>query len=259
MNEIEDNMMASPLLRGMPALDYAAHWARAQGSSGAYWPQKSLFYRLIANGLTTAGYDGVSFFSTAHPINVANSGVGTYANLLTGAAGATPATDPADAIYPGACPIDSTNALTLDVAHQNLAKAVAYIQSLRGPHGEVRRLKVKYLLAGEDLRKRSNEILTTRYFGTGQGSTENVITSYGIEPLIASELNELGVYYLVCKWVPGGGGPFIFQSRKAYTLTTYAPETQVELARRDGFEWKFKGRNGISYGHPYYIFRVNPT
>lgn len=259
VNEIEDNQMASPLLKGMPALDYAAHWARAQGNSAAYWPQDSLFNRLIANGLTTEGYDEVAFFSKAHPINVAKSSAGTYANLLSGAAESTPATDPLDSLYPGACPIDVTNATTLDAAHVNFAKAVAYIQSLRGPHGKSRRLKVKYLLAGEDLRKRAHEILSTKYFGTGQGTTENVITRYGIEPVIVPELNEIGVYYLVCEWVKGNGGPFIFQNRKPYVMNNFSPITQVDLGRRDSFEWKFKGRNGVSYGHPYYVFRVSPT
>jgi phage major head subunit gpT-like protein len=249
-NEINDNQMASPMLRGMPALDYAAAWSRDMGYSGAYWPQQRVFDSLIANGLTTAGYDGVNFFSTSHPINVANTGLGTFANLLTGAAVGS---------YPGACPIDVTNAATLDIAHTNLARAIAYIQSLKGPHNKPRRLKVKYLLAGEDLRKRSAEILTTRYYGTGQGSTENVISTYGIEPLIASELNEVGVYYLVCKWMPGQGGPFVFQNREPYILTSYAPETQVELQRKKKFEWHFNGRNAVAYGHAWLIFRINPT
>ncbi|KYF64539.1 Mu-like prophage major head subunit gpT family protein [Sorangium cellulosum] len=249
-NEIEDNQMASPMLRGMPALDYAANWARQMGSSAAYWPQKSLFTRLIANGLTEDGYDGVPFFSQSHPINVANEGAGTFSNLLTGAQVSS---------YPGACPIDIVNAPTLEAAHTNLARAVAYIQSLRGPHGETRRLKVKHLLCGEDLRKRSAEILSTRYYGTGQGSTENVITTYGIEPVVAPEHNELGVYYLACQWQKGSGGPFVFQNRKPYQLTTYTAYTDVQLAHRDSYEWKFKGRNGVSYGHPYLIFRVQPT
>jgi hypothetical protein len=250
-NEINDNQMANPGLKGMPALEYAAGWARDMGNSSAYWPQKSLFRRLIPNGTSTLGYDGVAFFSTSHPINVVNSNLGTYANLFTGAASGS---------YPGACPIDSTNAPTLAEAHDNLARAVAYIESLLGPHGEVRNLVVKYLLAPTNLRKRSGEVLSTKYFGTGQGSTENVISTWGIEPIIAAELAaEPNDYYLVCEWVAGQGGPFIFQNREPYVMNSYAPMTQLELQRQKKFVWSWGGRNGISFGHPYLIFKVKAT
>jgi len=40
----------------------------------------------IAAGQTDLGYDGVSFFNTAHPVNPVNAALGTYSNLLVNTA-----------------------------------------------------------------------------------------------------------------------------------------------------------------------------
>lgn len=234
-DEIEDNMMASPALRGMPALEYSANWARQMGGNAGYRPQDILFNNLIANGETAKGYDGQFFFSSSHPTNPAlETGVSTtYSNLQTGVE------------------IDATNASTLDAAVSNFAKAVANVRTIVMPNGKPRNLVVRYALAGPLLQKRLNEILDTKYFGTGQGSTENVVSRYGIEPVIASELTSATDYYLACEMLPGEGGPFIWQDRLPYALTSYAPETLAELQRRKEFEWSFDGRNAGAFGHPY--------
>lgn len=256
-NEIEDNMMAGAGLRGMPALDYAANWAKQMGGAAGYWPQEKMF-ELIAAGKTSKGYDAKAFFAKDHPINV-YSALKTYANLLAGAAASTPATDPVDAVYPGACPIDATNAPVLADAVQNFANAIAYVRAVQQPNGKPRNLVVRYALAGVDLQKRLNEILDTKYYGSGQGAQENVVSRYGIEPIIASELTESKVYYLACEMLPGEGGPFIYQNREPYVLTTYQPATQAELQRKKLFEWDFDGRNAEGYGHPYLFYRVEAT
>lgn len=255
-NEIEDNMMANKSLRGMSALDYSANWARQVGGAAGYWPQEKMF-SLIGLGETTKGYDAVNFFSKLHPVNPALVGGRTYANLFT--AGAPGATDDNNTLYPGACPIDATNAAALDTAATNFAKAIAYIRAIKQPNGKPRNLVPRYALAGVDLQKRLNEILDTKYFGTGQGTTENVVSRYGIEPVIASELTTPGEYYIACEMLPGEGGGLIFQDRKPYVLTSYQPETQAELQRRKEFEWMFDGRNAANYGHPYLFFKVKPT
>lgn len=257
-NEIEDNVMSGGSLRGMPALDYAASWARQMGGSAGYWPQE-LFFNLLGAGETATGYDGKAFFAKDHPINPYNTGSGTYSNLLNSTAGSTAATDPNDAIYPGACPIDTTNASTLADAFTNFGKAVAYIRALKQPNGKPRNLVVRYALVGVTEQKRINEILDTKFYGSGAGATENVVSRYGIEPVVASELTTMGEYYLACEMMAGEGGPFVFQDRDPYVLTSYQPETQAELQRRKEFEWSFDGRNAGAYGHPYLFFKVKPT
>lgn len=247
-NEIEDNMMAGENLRGMPALDYAGNWARQMGANAARWPQDVLF-ELLAAGETTRGYDGEYFFSGSHPINPFNSAAGTYANLFKTSGGTT---------GPGACPIDSTNASTLDTAAANFAKAVAYVQGLTGANGRPRNLVVKHALAGVGLRKRLFEILDTKFLSTS--GIENVVSRYGIEPLIAAEIPATDLYYyLVCEIMPGEGGPLVFQKREDFALSSYSLLSLAELQRRKEFEWSYDGRNAGAYGHPYLIFKVKPT
>jgi phage major head subunit gpT-like protein len=231
-NEIEDNQMANK----MPALIYSANWASQIGSAGAYWPQDQMF-SLIANGKTTLGYDGVNFFSASHPINpVTGAAAGTYSNLIT----AKPLATAAD----------------VDTAAKNLTSVMASMRSFKMANGKYRMLRPKALLHDPSNLRAVSQILQSSFFN----ASDNVLTNLGVKPICADELSvEPGVWYLVAEMLPGEGGPFIYQNRSSYELTTYAPATQVELNRTKVFEWHFDGRNAASYGHPYLIIRVEPT
>ncbi len=241
-NEIEDNQMASGALAGMPALDYAASWAKQVGSAAAYWPQDKLFNDLIANGKTTGqSYDAVAFFGTTHPINPLTGAGGNYSNLIT------------------AKPLAS--AASVDIASANLASVITSMRSLKGPNGKQRMLRPRMLLADPSNQRMVTTILGAKFIASGAGATEQVWWSdYDIKPVIADELaGEAGVWYLVAEEIAGEGSPFIFQDREPYKLTSYTSDSQVELQRRKEFEWDFSGRNAVAYGHPYLIFRVEPT
>lgn len=253
-NEIQDNVMASPLLKGMSAMQFSENWARQMGALSTRWPQDSLF-DLLSRGETELAYDGVPFFSKAHPINK-YGGPATYANLFSGAAASTPSTDEFDAAYPGACPIDES--VALDVAQANFAKAVAYIQSLKGANGKPRNLVVKYAKGGVGLRKRLSEVLDTKFLTLN--GIENVVSRYGIEPVIASEIGATDKsYYLYCEIIPGEGGPIIYQDREGYVLSSYSLDSDADLQRRKQYEWSYDGRNTMAYGHPYLCFKVKAS
>lgn len=253
-NEINDNQ-----------LDRAGQWARHIGSSGAYWPQEKMFELILAG--ETAGnvsYDNVVFFSNAHPTNQLVTGGATYANLFTGAAGSTPATDPNDAIYPGAAPIDSS--VTLDVAALNLTKVVAYIKSIRMPNGKPRNLRPTGILVSPANERRAMELTGAQYFGQGgtslTASAENVLMKYGFQPpQVASELaTEPNNWYIgVEDMASDEVGGLIYQEREPFVLTSYQGENESALARRKELEWHFDGRNVAAYGHPYLFFKVKAT
>lgn len=94
----------------------------------------------------------------------------------------------------------------------------------------------------------------------GAPATNMIKTSYGFEPpVIAPELNEDGVWYLFCELVEDDElAGLIYQELQAYALNSYAPMTDVELGRCDEYEWKLKGRNAASFGHPFLAFRIEP-
>jgi len=243
-NEIEDNQMKDPA--GMPPLDYAAAWARKMAANAARFPQDALF-DLLATGETATGYDGVAFFSASHPtFDAAGT---TFQNLLTGGASGS---------FPGACPIDAGGAATLDIAATNFGKAVAFVEGLTGADGKTRNLKVKYAMAGVGLRKRLLELLDTKYLTTT--GIENVISRYGIEPIIASEITAASTYYyLICEFEPGEGGPLIYQRRREFELRPFSYTDDAALSRARQLEWHFDGRNAMAFGHPWMIFKVKAS
>lgn len=251
-NEIDDNQMKES---GMPMLDYAGAWAAKQGANAARWPQDVMF-ELLAAGESSVCYDGLPFFSKAHLTNPFLPSGPTFANLLSGAAASTPSTDPNDAGYPGACPIDES--VDLDAAAANFAEAIAYIESLLGPDGKPRNLVVKRALAGSRLKKRLLEVTDTKYLS--MNGIENVISRYGVEAEVAAEFGASSLdYHLFAEWDASEGGGLIYQNREDYALTSFVGMTQADLARMKRFEWHYDGRNVGSYGHPYLVFKVKAT
>lgn len=251
-NEIEDNMLDPKNHPGLqqagPALDYAGQWAKQMGGASAYYPQQRMF-ELIADGEVgsiSKAYDGQPYFGT-HVVNPYDSAAGSFKNLLTGAASGT---------YPGACPIDDS--VSLAVAIRNLAKAIAYIRTLTSPNGKKRMLRVKYASAGPDLQLRLAEILKAKFYGA-DGSTENMVSFYGIEPVICDELAAPGEWYLDCELINGEGGAIIWQNRSPYVMNSYTPLNTWELQRLKKFTWSFDGRNAVAWGHPWLKFKMKPS
>lgn len=238
-NELEDNMMASKNLKGMPALDYAANWAKQMGGAAGYRPQEKLFQLIAGGKTTTIGYDGVTFFNTAHPVDpVEGTGgpAGSYSNIVS------------------AVPL--VGAATIQAAAANINTAVAAMRGLKQPNGKFRMLRPRVLLHDPSNLYTVGQLLDSKFFN----ASENVLTRLGIEPICADELSvEPGVWYLGAELMPGEGGPFIWQEREPYYLSSYTADSQIELNRRKQFEWLFDGRNAAAPGHPYLFFRCETT
>lgn len=256
-------------------LDIAAAWSAQIGAYMGYWPQKQLV-ALIKNGATSGynSYDGVTFFSNAHLINPADSSVGTFANIFTGAAASTPTTDPNDAAYPGACPIDDTQ--TVDVALQNLSKVVSYIRSIRMPNGEDPRfLRPRAILAPPRMQQRVTQLTNAKFIaqaassGGGSGDVEALIASFGFtEPVIADELAGFEsdtTWFLACEEMSSSQlGGFVYVDREPFKINYYTGAgggtgVDAQLNRMDELEWHCKGRNVAGYGHPYVFFKIKAT
>ncbi len=231
------NLTADEISDG-EALDRAGKWAKHIGNSGAYWPQKQAAY-LLKNGKRLLCYDGLPFFHDKHPVNpYIGEASGTFRNLFKG--------------YP--------------FSPAALADVYAEIEGIMAPDGDPRNLRPVLVAAGTELRYPVTQALGadiyTDQMNTAQGApaTNIIKTEYGFEPpIIAAELNEDGVWYLFCELVEDDElAGLIYQEREPYGLNSYAPMTDVELGRCDEYEWKFKGRNAASFGHPFLAFRIEP-
>ena len=172
-------------------LNVLAEWSQQIGSDMAYYPQR-LGAQLILNGAATDGtanaYDGLPFFSdnsAPHLNNPFKSGSGSYANWLHGSSSGT---------YPGALAIDES--VTVDVALQNLGKAISYVASLKMPNGiDPRFLTPAYVMAPPRMAPRLRELTKAKIIaqmangsGGGGADVEALITGWGLgEPVIAQE------------------------------------------------------------------------
>jgi phage major head subunit gpT-like protein len=257
-------------------LELASKWSADIGAYMAYWPQKQVV-GILKNGATASlvsSYDGVAFFANNHPLNPFDSSVGTFANIFTGAAASTPSTDPNDAGYPGACPIDTS--VAVDVALDNLGKIYGYIKGIRMPNGEDPRfLRPRMLIVPPRLFPRAVQLTSAKFIaqaatgGAGSADVEALITALGYTmPVEADELAGFEsdtTYYVVCEEITTSQlGAVVYVEREPFSITYYTGAgggTGVDaiLDRSLELEWHCQGRNVTGPGHPYLIFKVKAT
>ena len=264
--------------------DFAGQWAADIGAKMAYWPQ-ALVANLVINGSlsTNTTYDGVQFFAdnvvnsgNGHPTNQFQLNLGGYCNWLHGAsAGATSSL----ASYPGALPIDES--VSIDVAYLNLQKAISYVKSLKMPDGVTpRALNVRGIICAPRLQLRATTLMNAEYIsmsssGGGGGTTDmrGIKTKWGLaEPIVAQELAGVALpggntptdtaWFLLCEEITTTQlGSLVYVDREPFRIQYYTGEggQNVNLARTNELEWICRGRNTAGFGHPYSIFRIDPT
>lgn len=246
------------------AFDRAGQWARNVGSLAAEWPQMQAT-KLLKDGKTKLGYDGLSFWHGAHLVNPGIVGGPTYPNIH----------------------------YEMPFCPANLAEGFKRVAMIKAPDGGYRKLKAKVVAAGEVERLNVVSSLTAEFAadmtrsGTTASATNIIKTSYGFsEPIIDPDFDETsdvyvddatgkfsavqsagsgktlrtcGVWYLACELVEDDTlGGLVFSEGKAFQLNSYAPMDDVMLAQMDDFEWLFKGRNGATYGHQFLLHRFEP-
>lgn len=233
--ELEDNQLASN--PQVASLDWARQWAEQIGNAAAFYPEQQLF-TLIKGGLVSGSYDGVPFFSAAHPLNP-NGGGGTYSNIITGVSISTGLdVDPIKDLY---------------LAQVNFAKALAGVTSQKFLGGIPRYLRPTTMFVPTALQYRAEQL--TRASTLTQG--DNVLVGRNIEVVVNPLLDdEPTVYYLgVADMLSVDLAPFLWWEREPFALRSYSLMDEAELSRRDEFEWHMKGRNAAAYGHPYLFYR----
>lgn len=239
----------------------ASHWSRQMGAQAAYWPQKTLAAAIKANG---NAYDGIPYFSpigVPHPVNPFNPGAGSFANSFTGVAAG---------IYPGAVPVSG---VPVDVAIENIAKALAYIAAIKMPNGEdPRMLKVSAILHPPALTARMQQITQAKFIaqaaatGGGSGDVEAVIRNFGLgTPIEAPELGSAfggsdSSYYMLAEEITSNElGAFVYLDREPFSMIFHGPMTDAQLARIRVMQWTTEGRNTCQPGHPYLMFKCDAT
>jgi hypothetical protein len=227
-------------------LDFAAEWSMQIGNETAYYPQR-LSSQLILNGANTDGsanaYDGIPFFadqSNPHPNNPFNLPAGYYANWLHGSGTSTLTPG-----YPGACPIDETNASSVEQAFINLQKVITYVKSLKMPNGiDPRFLRPIFLLVPPALTKRIAQITDAKFIaqagtggGTGSGDVEAVHEFWGLgQPIIVQEFAASTSYSMSMPFINAttGNTTFLKETATGSDTTYYVVCQEMQTTRLGG-------------------------
>lgn len=239
-------------------MQLAAQWSADIGAYMAYWPQK-LAADVLKNGHTAKykAYDKQIFFSNAHPVNPFNTNAGTYSNIFTAGSG------------PGALPID--DGVDLATAYQNLAKAFSYIGTIKMPNGEDPRfLSIRGILCGPRLYPRAAQLASAKFIPSlvgavgGNADVEGLVSALNFgAPVLAHELAGFEsdtTYFIIAEQIDASQlGALIYTQREAFHINYYGAESFPELNRRDELEYHCKGRNSMTVGHPYLLFKVKAT
>lgn len=239
-------------------LELAAAWSGDIGTYMSYWPQK-LAADVLKNGHTAkyTAYDKQVFFSNAHPVNPGIAAVGSYSNIFTAGSG------------PGALPIDDS--VSLEVAYQNLTKAWAYIQSIPMPNGvDPRGLEPAGILCGPRLYPRALQLSMAKFIPSVVGSGAGVADIAGVvqalnfgAPILARELAGFEsdtTYFIVAKQAQTRQlGALVYLQREPFHVNYFGELSSAELSRKDELEWHCKGRNSMTVGHPYCLFKAKAT
>lgn len=240
----------------------AAQWSGDIAAQMLYWPQRQATDVLkLGHTSKYRSYDGLPFFATNHPVNPYRPSAGTYANLFTGSPSGS---------YPGALPIDAS--VPIDTALVNLQKAFAYISGIVMPDGNTPRfLNPVGLLVSPGNVFRAGQLTRAKFIaqstaggGAAPSDIEGLIADLGYAaPVKANELAQIDngtTYFIVCEQLTSSQlGALIYTEREAYRINYYGEVTDAILNRADELEWHCKGRNGMSAGHPYLLFKVKST
>jgi hypothetical protein len=255
--------------------DQAAHFARQAAQQMAYHPQGLAAHFLKnAHNLGTSGgytaYDALAFFSNAHLLNPAKASAGTFANLLTSTAASTPSTDPLDALYPGACPIDA--GVADDATRlKNLAKAWAYISSIYQPNAaQPRNLEVDKIFCGPAVYPFAVNLTSAKFLaavagsGGGTSDVQAFIQALGYgQPVLVPELAGFEsdtTYFISTKTaLDDPYGSVVYTEREPFSINFYGTMTERELKQRNELEYHVDGRNSMTAGRPEGLFKIKAT
>lgn len=208
-------------------LNILGEWSKQIGGDMAYYPQR-LAAQMLLNGANTDGsanaYDGVPFFAdtttnsiggqtvAGHPYNPYNPSLGGYQNWCHGSPSTVTQPNGATLSYPGALPIDYS--VSVDVALQNLGKAISWISANRMPNGvDPRFLEPAYVIAPPQLAPRLRQLMDAKFIaqaassGGGSGDVKALIEGWGMgTPVIAQEIGAATTYFAKIPFIPTTAG-----------------------------------------------------
>jgi phage major head subunit gpT-like protein len=190
------------------------------------------------------GYDGLTHWNSAHPVDVYNAALGTYCNDF-GTAGVV------------------LNGITVGGLFSPTAFATLceYTPTIKGQDNEPLNIRIDTLMHPPQLRTEVELVLKSTFFAppawgtiTGQvGAADNVFKRFGVEPLENTFLTSATGWYGLC--TKKSYMPFMWGPREPASITPMvAPNTPNNFANHQ-LLWGGEGRAAAFWGYEFLSFR----
>ena len=209
-------------------------------------------------GSAQNGFDGLTYFNTAHLVDFYNPGLGTYCNDFSGGG----QTISYSKITGGTYSIQTGGAFGV-TAFKTL---VEYMHTIKGEDGERLGVKATDLMHPPQLIGEVEVVLKNTYFSppawgniTGQvGAAENAWKRYGVMPRCNEFLNDPQMWYVGDTSRGTYGKPVMFGLREAWTVVPRTAETDPVVFDMHKLLWGGKARGMPFWGFSWLLFRSGP-
>jgi len=209
------------------------------------------FTSTSGNGNRQLGYDGLTHWNTAHPVNVYNSALGTYFNDTVGASGFTPASGPSAGIQVGG-PFGTVAFSTI----------LEYMPQIRGQDNEPLRSIPTLLMHPTTLTTSVDVVLKAEFFGaptfgtiTGMvGTSDNVLRKRGVEPLENPLLTNTTRYYMMNMKLRTMR-PFRWWPKESPNIVPLVSPTDPNVVMLHQLIWAGMGKGAPIWGFPFLCVR----
>ncbi len=222
------------------------------------WPDYQLRDLIENSGAQTGnrqnGLDGLTFFNTAHPIDLYNSAAGTYSNDFSGGG--------ANVTYPNGKTILPGGAF----GPTSVATLYSYMLQLKAENGEPLGVMPNEILVPTALATEAELVLKSTFYappawntiGTGAsistaggnaaqvGAADNPIRRFGLDFRIIPELTLPNYWYLLD--TKKAFKPFLWQMRQAPVLAARVQEIDPVVFDTHAYLWGYWARGAPGWG-----------
>lgn len=201
---------------------------------------------LYAGTARQSGFDGLSHWNSAHPINLYNASAGTYTNTTVGG--------------------QSIGGVTVGgpIGPTAIMSIYEYMTTIKGEDGERLGVKPNRLMHGPTLKAEVELCIKSTFFSppswgawapiTGQvGSADNPLKRFGLDPLQNDFLNNATQYYMLD--TTKAFKPFLWVNREATRVANRTSETDPVVFDSHTFTWGQWNRKSAAWDYAFLSHR----
>jgi phage major head subunit gpT-like protein len=205
-----------------------------------YWTRDLLEGSGAFTGTAQLGPDGLTYFNTAHPVDVYNSAAGTYINDFTGGGQTVNGR-----LIGGAFGVNA------------LLTVREYMRGIKGEDGERLGVTPTMVMVPNELEAEADAILKTAFFSpptwgtmTGQvGPIDNPARKYGLELLVNEHLIGSATKWYMFDTSRPSIKPLIWQEREAFRIVPRTDERDPQVIDEHRYSWNAWGMGAPGWAH----------